>query len=490
MNNGVNVANQLRFITLQQNPEKKAKEASGKGAAQNYAAFGYYGVSNTQNPVVSSKDTVEISKTQDKWSSDDGKISGKEKLINFGKGVISPVTAMFSSPKNFALGAAGIIGSGLLIAATGGAAAPVMVAAGVIGGGFGLLKSGYAAMTAKTDDDARKAWQGIGLGTTVTAGSIAGSKAALKSAGVDTKGMNILSATAECFKSAPAQIGKSVTAFTSGKAIANIKNALHIKNKKDETKPETKDAAKEAKKADKKDLTPDTESETVVKPDDIEPRAETGAAIEEGAAGAGEAGAQAADGDIKTEGASKPRRPVKPRRKRKSRIKHNVDKKQAQQVKQEVKDIASILDDFAQDNNVDTQFRNKIEDVRRIAQSPMENQKQDVTDLIGAIRQLESCRDNPQSIAAEGKTVDFPFDEAISYIEQLLSRYGVEKIQAAPGDPFNSRLMQAVNVKETNNPTLKDTIFEILFSGFKKEGKPGAPSDWKMRVGKYAAPAE
>ena len=68
------------------------------------------------------------------------KISGKEKLVNFGKGIVSPVTIMFKSPKNFAIGALGIAGSGLLIAATGGAIAPVMVAAGVVGGGIGLLK--------------------------------------------------------------------------------------------------------------------------------------------------------------------------------------------------------------------------------------------------------------------------------------------------------------------------------------------------------------
>ena len=139
---------------------------------------------------------------------------------------------MFKSPKNFAIGALGIAGSGLLIAATGGAIAPVMIAAGVVGGGIGLLKSGYSAINAKTDDEARKAWQGLGLSTTTVAGSIAGSKAALKGAGIDTKGMNFLKSTIECFKSVPSQVGKSAGAFASGEALTNIKNVLHIKKKR------------------------------------------------------------------------------------------------------------------------------------------------------------------------------------------------------------------------------------------------------------------
>ncbi len=51
-----------------------------------------------------------------------------------------------------------------------------MVAAGVVGGGIGLLKSGYSAINAKTDNEARKAWQELGLSTTTVAVSIAGSK--------------------------------------------------------------------------------------------------------------------------------------------------------------------------------------------------------------------------------------------------------------------------------------------------------------------------
>ena len=65
---------------------------------------------------------------------------------------------------------------------------------------------------------------------------------------------------------------------------------------------------------------------------------------------------------------------------------------------------------------------------------------------------------DPSSIAAEGKTIEFPFDEAISYIEKLLSKYEVEKIAAAPGDSFNRRLMQAFDTKETLNKNLVDTI--------------------------------
>lgn len=95
--------------------------------------------------------------SEDKYAADDGKISFTDKIKNFGKGLISPVTAMFSSPKNFAIGALTIIGSTLLIAATGGAAAPVMVALGVAGGGIQFAKCAYKAATTDSDEEAKLA---------------------------------------------------------------------------------------------------------------------------------------------------------------------------------------------------------------------------------------------------------------------------------------------------------------------------------------------
>ena len=131
---------------------------------------------------------------------DDGKISFGQKLKSFGKGIISPVTNMFKSPGNFIKGALGIAAGVGLIAVTGGAAAPIMVAAGVGLGGVQIVKGAAGAMSAKTDAEAQKAWENMGSGTFAVAGSIAGAKAAVKASGGNTTGMSALKATKECFK--------------------------------------------------------------------------------------------------------------------------------------------------------------------------------------------------------------------------------------------------------------------------------------------------
>ena len=79
-----------------------------------------------------------------------------------------------------------------LIVATGGAAAPLFVAAGLVGGTIQFAKSAYGAAVATTDDEARAAWQGMGTGAGAVAGSVAGSKTALNAAGVNTAKTGIL----------------------------------------------------------------------------------------------------------------------------------------------------------------------------------------------------------------------------------------------------------------------------------------------------------
>lgn len=136
-------------------------------------------------------------------SIDDGIISSCDKVKNFAKGLISPITAMFSSPKNFLAGAGMIAAGAALTIATGGAIAPLFIALGVTGGTVQLCTSMYKASKATTDIEAEMAWQGIGSGTSTVGLSLLGSKSALKSAGVDTKGIGFLKATAACFKQVP-----------------------------------------------------------------------------------------------------------------------------------------------------------------------------------------------------------------------------------------------------------------------------------------------
>lgn len=179
---------------------------------------------NADNPFVANKsnsDTFTLSEQTPtvKDGKDDGKISLSEKIKNFGKGLISPVTNLFKSPKNFLIGAA-MIGAGAgLMAMTGGAAAPVMVALGVTMGTVQFGVGAYKAATARTDTEAETAWEGIGAGTTSVGLSVLGAKSALKAAKVDTTNLNPLQATIECFKKTPSQIGKS---FANAKAFFKV----------------------------------------------------------------------------------------------------------------------------------------------------------------------------------------------------------------------------------------------------------------------------
>ena len=174
------------------------------------------------------KDTLEKTGCSDGMN--DGKISFKEKVKNFAKGIISPITTIFKSPKNFLIGLGAIGGTAVLIAATGGAIAPFLVAAGVIGGGIQIVKNTNNARKATTDVQAKQAWQGIGSGTTAVASSIIGAKGALKATGVDTSKMNIIKATIECIKRVPASIKNSVNAFKTGAFISNLKSVFKTKN--------------------------------------------------------------------------------------------------------------------------------------------------------------------------------------------------------------------------------------------------------------------
>lgn len=152
----------------------------------------------------------------------DGKFSFSEALKNFGKGLVSPVTNMFSSPQNFLMGIGMIAGSALLIAATGGAAAPLLVAAGVATGTFQAGKAIYEIATAKNGDDVEKAFYDIGGATSTIGLSITGAKASLKQANIETENLSLLSATKKCFTVSKDCAVDSVGSFTSGAFKSNL----------------------------------------------------------------------------------------------------------------------------------------------------------------------------------------------------------------------------------------------------------------------------
>ena len=161
---------------------------------------------------------------------DDGHISVWEKVKNFGKGLVSPITSMFSSVKNFVIGSAFIAAGFALCIATSGAILPFMIALGI---GFGVYQLGsgtYKALTAITDNDAKKAWQNIGAGVGIIGLSATGAKGSLRSAGTNVTGlsaeqinnMNLLQATTKCLQTTPASVSKSISMIRSGEATSNL----------------------------------------------------------------------------------------------------------------------------------------------------------------------------------------------------------------------------------------------------------------------------
>lgn len=157
---------------------------------------------------------------------DDGKISFKEKIKNFGEGLVKPIKTIFSSPKNMAITAASIAGGAALIALTGGAAAPVMVAAGLVGGSVQVGKGIYKQVNAKTDNEARMAWQDMGSGTFTIGASAAGAKSSLKAAKVDgAKNMSTIKAIGKCLVDLPKNIKtsfKNISSKVSATPVTNV----------------------------------------------------------------------------------------------------------------------------------------------------------------------------------------------------------------------------------------------------------------------------
>ncbi len=170
---------------------------------------------------------------------DDGKLTFMEGLKNFGKGLVSPITNMFKSPKNFLVGALTIAAGAGIIALTGGAAAPIFVAAGATMGTIQIGTGLYKAATATTDAEAKDAWQGVGSGTFAVAASVAGAKSAAKAAHIEgAENMTALQATKACFKAAPGSVktsfinaGSKISGFVSSKFAAKSTELATIETK-------------------------------------------------------------------------------------------------------------------------------------------------------------------------------------------------------------------------------------------------------------------
>lgn len=148
-----------------------------------------------------------------KDASSDGKFSFVEAFKNLGRGLISPITSMFSSAKNFLIGTLMVLGATALTIATGGAILPVLIAVGV---SFGAIQGGigiYKIATAKNGDDVEKAFYDMGGAISSIGLSILGARTSLKQAGITTEQMSKMQAVVTCFKGALTSIKNSYTNF-------------------------------------------------------------------------------------------------------------------------------------------------------------------------------------------------------------------------------------------------------------------------------------
>ena len=172
---------------------------------------------------------------------DDGSISLGEGLESFGKGLLGMVKAAVNHP----IATAATVGAGIgLTVLTGGAALPVMIAAGVGVGAVQIGNGAYKAATAKTDGEAKQAWESIGNGTFAIGASALGAKSSLNAAskaGVTTaegaKDMSVARALVQNIKSVPEALKMSglnikgnIMTWTTGTVHAHS-NALQGANK-------------------------------------------------------------------------------------------------------------------------------------------------------------------------------------------------------------------------------------------------------------------
>lgn len=166
---------------------------------------------------------------------DDGSLSLEETAESFGKGLIGIVKTAVNHP--IATGLTLAAGIGLTVL-TGGAAAPILVAAGATIGTGMVGYGAYKAATAETDAEAKQAWETIGNGTFAVATSALSAKASLNAAAkagvTQARGanyMNTAEQVVQCFKVTPEAVKVSgANIVENSKAVASaVQTALGTK---------------------------------------------------------------------------------------------------------------------------------------------------------------------------------------------------------------------------------------------------------------------
>lgn len=172
---------------------------------------------------INGKDSVHFSGN---GKANNGKFDFWQAMKNFGAGLVSPITSMFESKKNFIAGVATIAASAALVIATGGAAAPLLVVGGLVLGGIQVVKTVADFASAKNGDDIEKAFHTAGTATSIVGLSLLGAKSSLKQAGADSEALNSFGAVKKCFTNLKTFAGESFEMFKTGYFKTNLYNGL------------------------------------------------------------------------------------------------------------------------------------------------------------------------------------------------------------------------------------------------------------------------
>lgn len=155
-------------------------------------------------------------------SNNNGKFDLEQAAKNFGKGLIFPITGIFSSPKNFIMGTGMMAAAGALTIATGGAILPFWIGVGAATSAFQAVNTVRKIKDAKNGDEVEKAFFDTGVTISCTALTVVGAKPALNAfngatnAGIQVSS-NPLIATGQCIMNAKVSLGSSIhIAKTSG----------------------------------------------------------------------------------------------------------------------------------------------------------------------------------------------------------------------------------------------------------------------------------
>lgn len=146
-------------------------------------------------------------KTQDK--SNNGKFDMSEGFKQFGKGIASPITSIFSSLESFAV-TAGIAGAGLFVINKVKQAGPILIAAGTAFGLFQIGKGIANVIKAKDGDAKEKALFHTGAGVSTVALSVATSKPLLRNSGLIDDAVAVKTSTPKSFIDSFKNLGASI----------------------------------------------------------------------------------------------------------------------------------------------------------------------------------------------------------------------------------------------------------------------------------------